>query len=109
MVLLTNGTICEIVNYEYLENLFHLPLSHQAFLELNQFEELCNQTVLKINDGGVDSWSYIWGSSEFSVKKAYAVMSGHQHAPPPLNSPGFGKPLVRQSTSFSFGFYFMID
>jgi hypothetical protein len=65
-----------------LEDLFHLPLSHQAFLELNQFEELCNQTVLKINYGVVDTWSYIWGSSEFSVKNAFAVMSGHQHAPP---------------------------
>jgi hypothetical protein len=32
----TNGTISEIVNYEYMEDLFHLPLSHQAFLELNQ-------------------------------------------------------------------------
>jgi hypothetical protein len=38
--------------------------------------------VIKINEGEIDSWSYIWGSSEFSVKKAYAVMSGHQYAPP---------------------------
>jgi hypothetical protein len=52
-----NGTISEIVNYEFLEDLFHLPLSQQAFLELNQFEEICNQTVIKINEGETDSWS----------------------------------------------------
>jgi hypothetical protein len=38
--------------------------------------------VIKINKEELDSWSYIWGSSEFSVKKAYAVTSGHQYAPP---------------------------
>jgi hypothetical protein len=43
----TNGIIGLIVNYEYLEDLFHLPLPHQAFLESNQFEEICNQTLLK--------------------------------------------------------------
>jgi hypothetical protein len=58
-----------------LEDLFHLPLSQQAFLELDQFEEICNQTISKINGGGIDSWSFIWGSHEFLVHKAY-VMSG---------------------------------
>jgi hypothetical protein len=78
----TNAAISEIVSTEFIEDLFHLPLSQQAFLELDQFEEVCNQAVLKINGGGVDSWSYIWGSPEFSVHKAYNVMSGTQPAPP---------------------------
>jgi hypothetical protein len=81
----TNGTIFEIVNTEFLEDLFHLPLSQQAFLELDQFEEICNQTISKINGGEIDSWSFIWGSHEFSVHKAYVVMSGAQPAPPHLS------------------------
>jgi hypothetical protein len=81
----TNGTTFEIVNTEFLEDLFHLPFSQQAFLDLDQFEEVCNQAILKINGGGVDSWSYIWGGHEFLVHKAYVVMSGSQPTPPHLS------------------------
>ena len=38
---------------------------------------------LDINN--TDEWSYIWGSKDFSVKKAYNVLIGHQLAPPQFN------------------------
>jgi hypothetical protein len=80
----TNGTISDIVNTEFMEDLFHLPLSQQDFLELDQFEEICNLAISKIDNGGMDTWSYIWGSSEFLVHKAYVAMSGFQPAPLPF-------------------------
>jgi hypothetical protein len=73
------------MNTEYLEDLFHLPLSQEAFLEFEDLEELCLLTSQAIQGGYNDSWSYIWGSSTFTTKQAYKALIGHQIAPPHLN------------------------
>jgi hypothetical protein len=76
------ATITEIVNTEFLEDLFHLPLSQQAFQELSEFKSVGNQALLRIAESESDSWSYIWGNNTFSVNKAYKLMCGSQPTPP---------------------------
>jgi hypothetical protein len=60
-------------------NLFNLPLSVQAF---DQFQQV--QTILpdftQTNEN--DSWSYIWGNSFFTSKKAYRQLLGTRGADP---------------------------
>lgn len=52
---------------------FHLPLSEEAFVQFQQASQLLSN--LQIQDGA-DTWSYIWGSSIFSTKKAYIHLTG---------------------------------
>lgn len=58
-----------------LHSLFHLPLSQQAHEQLNQMQELLEQTMQREE---LDRWIYIWGSDQFSIKRAYRQLSGHQ-------------------------------
>jgi hypothetical protein len=67
---------------EFLEDLFHLPLSQEAHSEFVAFEDICNSAVMIIAQGNLDSWCYIWGSQNFVCSKAYKVLSGHQPPPP---------------------------
>lgn len=62
-----------------LHGLFHLPLSQQAHAQLQVLQEDLNLRTL--NDES-DSWSYIWNSNSFSVKKAYKQLSGRCHPHP---------------------------
>jgi hypothetical protein len=53
----TRATIQDVANAEFLEDLFHLPLSQEAHSEFAAFEEICNSAVMTIAQGNVDSWS----------------------------------------------------
>jgi hypothetical protein len=53
-----------------LEDLFHLPLSQQAFHEFEQVETISAATVQRSNEGVSDKWVYIWGNGSFSPKRA---------------------------------------
>jgi hypothetical protein len=75
-------TVKDAASQEFLQDLFHLPLSHQAYEEFIQMEEICSNTEISIQHGNLDSWSYIWGSDTFSTKKAYLLMNGEQQTPP---------------------------
>jgi hypothetical protein len=62
------------VTSEHLEDLFHLPLSAEAF---TQFQTL--QTALQtlhLSDSH-DSWTYSWGNAGFSSRKVYKHLVGH--------------------------------
>jgi hypothetical protein len=61
-------TVKEVLDTEFLEDLFHLPLSQQAYAEFLQMESICQTAREKLNDEDSDKWSYIWGTN-FSVKK----------------------------------------
>jgi hypothetical protein len=74
----TDLSVHKVINSDYLEDLFHLPLSHQAFQEFEQLEIICASTAQKIQEGNIDSWTYIWGNDSFSPKKAYKVLIGYQ-------------------------------
>jgi hypothetical protein len=63
-------------NSAQLYDLFHLPLSQQAHDQCSALQDLLNQNqILDQND----TWSFIWNSNNFSVKKAYQHLSGHQY------------------------------
>jgi hypothetical protein len=75
----TDISVSKVLQMEFLQDMFHLPLSQQAFAEFEQLEVLCDSTQFNIFQP--DSWSYIWGSNKFSTEKAYKVLIGTQHAP----------------------------
>jgi hypothetical protein len=77
-----NITVQDAISKEYLQVLFHMPLSQQAYMEFLSQEELCNNTEISLQDGNLDSWSYFWGSETFSTKKAYNFMIDQQQTPP---------------------------
>ena len=54
--------------------LFHLPLSVTAFAQL-QILSLDLQNLHLTLDN--DKWTYIWGSTNLSVAKAYKTLCGH--------------------------------
>jgi hypothetical protein len=43
-------------------------------------EEICDNDLVKVQDGNHDEWSYIWGSNIFMTQKAYEVMMEYQPA-----------------------------
>jgi len=55
-------------NIPVLHSLFHLPLSSKAYEQLQELQILFNNTHL-IQDP--NQWTYLWGSSIFSSRKAY--------------------------------------
>ena len=68
----------EVLNQEALEDMFHLPLSQQAFAEFQQLTEICHSARQRISDGEKDRWTYIWGNSHFSPRNAYKMLVGYQ-------------------------------
>ena len=67
---------------EYLEDLFHLPLSNQAYQQFLLLEEVCHDLRQSEFLHMSDTWSYIWGNSNFSASKAYRVIIGVKQVPP---------------------------
>jgi hypothetical protein len=53
----TYMTVERVVNTEYLEDLFHLPLSQQAYEEFQILEEVCQNAMRVIQGGNQDSWT----------------------------------------------------
>ena len=77
-----NITVFEAVHLEYIDDMFHLPLLVEAHSELIQMEVDCHKARVRMENGEMDEWSYIWGNSNFSTQKAYKVMIGHHPTPP---------------------------
>jgi hypothetical protein len=77
----TDISVNKVMQMEFLQDLFHLPLSQQAFAEFEQLENLCDPTQFQTLSHQEDSWSYIWGSDKFSTTKAYKLLIGVQQAP----------------------------
>lgn len=73
-------TVEVALNLEYLEDLFHLPLTVQAYEEFEQLEIICEE--LKSYREYNDTWSYILGSEQFSSSRAYNYMIGVKLVPP---------------------------
>jgi hypothetical protein len=96
-----------VVNTEFFEDLLHLPLSQEAYSEFEDLEELCDLTNHSIQEGNIDTWSYIWGSSIFSTKQAYKDLIGHQTVPPQFK--WIWNSSCQARHKFFFGFFFMKD
>jgi hypothetical protein len=78
----TDYSVSKVLQHEYIQDLFHLPMSQMAYEEFIQLEEICIQVQDTPLQQGPDSWSYIWGTTKFSTKKAYLVMMGHNEVIP---------------------------
>jgi hypothetical protein len=77
-----NLTVHQVLNYEYLEDLFHLPLSVEAHQQFLMMEELCHTMRMSEFQNLNDTWSYIWGNANFSSANAYKALIGIKQVPP---------------------------
>jgi hypothetical protein len=77
----TDLSVHQVMETEFLEDLFHLPLSQQAFLEFESLEDLCETIMHTLQQRNIDQWSYIWGGTEFTTKQAYKALIGLQVVP----------------------------
>lgn len=67
--------LAEAKSRDSILSLFHLPLSQQAFDQLNQLRSDLQQ--INLNEEA-DHWSCIWNTGKFSVPKAYKHLKGHR-------------------------------
>jgi hypothetical protein len=67
-------TLAEVKAAPNLHDLFHLPLSVEAFSQLKQLQDILHSVQISELS---DVWAYSWGSSNFSSRKAYKQLSGH--------------------------------
>ncbi|WVZ51719.1 hypothetical protein U9M48_002834, partial [Paspalum notatum var. saurae] len=58
-------------------DVFHLPMSEEAFEQLQAFYDDLQELTLDH-----DRWSYIWNSNNFTSSKAYKHMTGHRPTHP---------------------------
>jgi hypothetical protein len=68
-----------ILQLDNIQNHFNLPLSEEAY------EQFCDLNVLLLSlqaNGQDDVWSYVWGTSKFSVQKAYMHFVGSTYVHP---------------------------
>ena len=75
-------SVKETLQVEFLEDLFYLPLSRQAFGEFLILEQIWEATSQRSNLTQNDSWTYIWGNGSFSAKKAYEALIGYKQVSP---------------------------
>jgi hypothetical protein len=88
-------SLSTVYETEALHDLFHLPLSVEAYHQLQELQTEISDLVIVADD---DKWTFIWGSSHFSSSKAYKVLTGHSQVDPILN--GFGRLHVRVNTKY---------
>jgi len=60
-------------------SLFNLPLSVEAFGQFQQIESIIQDFRPSVE---ADIWCYIWGTSNFTPKKAYCQLLGTSWADP---------------------------
>ena len=75
-------SVGQAIHNEFLEDLFHLPLTSEAYQEFLTFENTLEEVKLNSQLDLNDEWTYIWGSEIFSTKKAYNVLIGVQNTSP---------------------------
>ena len=73
-----NVTIKRVLSLTAIEQLFHLPLSSEAFSQLLLLGDKLDGLYL---DSNQDTWSYIWGTPFFSSSKAYKQLTGQPTIP----------------------------
>jgi hypothetical protein len=66
-------TLYSVLHQKELHDIFHLPLSEEAYSKYCDLEILLQ--VTQLNENG-DQWTYIWGSKTYSSNKAYKHLMG---------------------------------
>jgi hypothetical protein len=74
-----NISVSSVKEHEYLDELFNTPLSEEAFQQFCELQIIVQSIDLNNNS---DTWTYIWGSGNFSAKKCYNHLIGHQSVHP---------------------------
>ena len=69
-------SVQRVLQFDYLEDLFHLPLTAEAFMEFELMEEICARLRRSALRDHLDSWSYMWGNNTLFVAKAYKILIG---------------------------------
>lgn len=72
-------SVQKALSFDALTDLFQLPLSQIAFGQLQELQQTAQNTVLSLDN---DKWMYSWGSSNFTAKKVYKRLAGHQGTHP---------------------------
>jgi hypothetical protein len=65
-----------------IETQFHLPLLEQAFQEYNYMHQLIQQT--HIPEEAKDTWTYIWGNTNYAATKFYHLPFQNVQPPKPF-------------------------
>jgi len=63
------------MGHDEFSNLFQLPLSQIAFLQMQNIQHVLSAIPLS---NIPDKWSYSWGSDKFAATKVYRCLIGHQ-------------------------------
>lgn len=63
-------------NENEIANLFQLPLSQPAFLQMQEIHQIMQSHPLNDSD---DRWIYSWGSNNFASAKVYRILVGHEN------------------------------
>jgi hypothetical protein len=71
--------VASVLELNSLQVVFHLPLSEEAYAQFCELDILM-QSVQLTSDK--DTWNYIWGSTQYSSKKAYDHLLGSQQVHP---------------------------
>lgn len=72
-------SVQSVFDEEDLSDLFHLPLSEEAFIQYQQLSSIMDDIDLQHGD---DTWGYIWGSNTFTSSKACRQLTGTRHIHP---------------------------
>lgn len=64
-----------------IHSLFHLPLSQQAHMQMVHLQNILDGFSVNNTPG---TWSYIWNSENYSVKRTYKHLSGQLNIHPAL-------------------------
>jgi hypothetical protein len=72
-------TVQQVAQTSNVLDLFYLPLSDEAYQQFQELLQLLNDLHLQAEP---DQWTYIWGSSGFSPKKAYMHLTGSPQVHP---------------------------
>jgi hypothetical protein len=59
-----------------LQNLFHLPLSSEAYVQFQNLSATLQSLQLQ---QGNDAWTFIWGTNFFQSRKVYKHLIGHRY------------------------------
>ena len=85
---------------EPLHSLFHLPLSVEAFAQMERLQQRVNNQPISDNP---DWWQYIWGNTQFSPKKITYISLAMLKFPRLSN--GYGNLVDKTNIKFSSGYY----
>jgi hypothetical protein len=75
------STVKTVTKMSSLQELFQLPLSVKAFDQFCELDKFMQSLQLSHRE---DTWSYIWGSNNFSSTKAYRHLLGSSAVHPTL-------------------------